>query len=588
MANFPHPLRLFAQAPSRLRSLVRSEELGLLLVSVAIGALSGLLVSAMNLATQALHSALFDLHPHQRLSALTAIDPMRALIVLTSGGLLLGTVTAALARLRSRHIVDPIEANALHGGRMSLSDSLILVLQNIISNGFGASVGLEAGYTQLCSSTASRIGLWFNLRRSDLRLFVGCGAAAAIAGAFNAPLAGTFYAFELIIGTYSIAGLVPVAACALAATIVVRTLVGNAYMLDVGTAQAFGPDYAHAIMMGAGCAVIGIALMYGVTLIELLWRQLKVPMNARPILGGLATGGLALISPQVLSAGHGALHTDLVSNFPVDHIALLFALKTLAAIICIGSAFRGGLFFASLFLGALAGLLYADATLHSGLLQPIAPELAAIIGMAALAATIVGGPMTMTMLVLELTGDFSVTISALVAVCIASLIVRRTFGFSFATWRFHMRGESIRSAHDVGWLRQLTVGRLMRKDLTMVESQTPIADFQQLFPLGSKQRVIAIDNTSRYVGMINVADAYTASDINQPLATLAEHADAMLLANMDAREAIATFDRTESDALVVVDSYQSRLPIGVLTEAHVLRRFSEELDERRREMSGEI
>jgi CIC family chloride channel protein len=588
MADIPYPLRLIAHAPSRLRSLVRSDELGLLLVSIVIGAIAGLSVAAMNWVTQALHATLFDLTPSERLSGLASIDPLRALVVLTAGGLLLAGVTAALARWRSRHIVDPIEANALHGGKMSLSDSLILGLQNIISNGFGASVGLEAGYTQLCSSVASRVGLWLNVRRSDLRMLVGCGAAAAIAAAFNAPLAGTFYAFELIIGTYSIVALVPVAACALVATVLTRALVGNAYTLDVGATQAFGPDYAHAIMLGALCATIGIALMYGVTLVEQFWRLLRIPVTARPIFGGIVTGGLALITPQVLSAGHGALHTDLVTNYPLDHVALIFALKALAAIICIGSAFRGGLFFASLFLGALVGLLYSDATVHSALLHPISTELAAIIGMAALAAAVVGGPMTMTMLVLELTGDFSVTVSALVAVCISSLIVRKVFGFSFATWRFHMRGESIRSAHDVGWIRQLTVGRLMRQDLTTVPAAMPISEFQKRFPLGSKHRVIALDDASRYVGIVNVADAFTAADIAQPVASLAEHAAGMLSPQMNAREAILAFDQTEADALVVVENLTSRRPIGILTEAHVLRRYSEELEERRREVSGEI
>ena len=115
-------------------------------------------------------------------------------------------------------MVDPIEANALHGGRLSLNDSLIIAAQNLISNGFGASVGLEAGYTQLASGLASKIGLSLQLRRSDLRILVGCGAAGAIAAAFNAPLTGSFYAFELIIGSYTILSLAPVVVSALAAT----------------------------------------------------------------------------------------------------------------------------------------------------------------------------------------------------------------------------------------------------------------------------------------------------------------------------------------------------------------------------------
>ena len=106
-----------------------------------------------------------------------------------------------LRRWRPREVVDAIEANALLGGRMSVGDSLGLVAATLLSGGFGASVGLEAAYTQLGAALASRLGRWVELRRDDVRTLVGCGAAGAIAAAFNAPLTGAFYAFELIIGS---------------------------------------------------------------------------------------------------------------------------------------------------------------------------------------------------------------------------------------------------------------------------------------------------------------------------------------------------------------------------------------------------
>src|SRR5262249_59940464 len=130
----------------------------------------------------------------------------------------------ALARWRPPREVDPIEANALHGGRMSLIGSLNVALQTIWSSGVGASVGMEAGYTQLASGLASWLGQAFRLRRRDLRVLVGCGAAGAIAGAFGAPLAGSFYAFELVIASYSAANLAAVGAAAL-----VRYLVASSF-----------------------------------------------------------------------------------------------------------------------------------------------------------------------------------------------------------------------------------------------------------------------------------------------------------------------------------------------------------------------
>src|SRR5690606_5973266 len=116
--------------------------------------------------------------------------------------------------------VDLIEANALHGGKLSMIDSLIITAQTVVSNGFGASVGLEAAYTQMGGAAASKLGSLFQLRRSDMRKLVGCGAAGAIAAAFGAPLTGAFYAFELIIGTYTISTLAPVVAASITAVLV--------------------------------------------------------------------------------------------------------------------------------------------------------------------------------------------------------------------------------------------------------------------------------------------------------------------------------------------------------------------------------
>jgi len=204
-----------SEIPRRLRAVVRARESSLIVLAAIIGAISGIVVVTMATGVDLLHTLFFGLTPGERLSELTLINPLRALLIPCIGGLFFGLTAEAIARRRSRREVDPIEANALHGGRMSLRGSLLVAAQTIWSSGVGASVGLEAGYTQLTSGVASRLGQAFRLRRSDLRILVGCGAAGAIAGAFGTPLAGAFYAFELIIGSYTILSLAPVGIAAL-------------------------------------------------------------------------------------------------------------------------------------------------------------------------------------------------------------------------------------------------------------------------------------------------------------------------------------------------------------------------------------
>ena len=185
-----------------------------------VGVVGGLVVAAMGYLVDLLHTIFFNLQPGERLSARLGLNPILALAVPLLGGLLFGLSTEILRRWRPDREIDPIEANALHGGRMSLLGSMIVAAQTIWSSGVGASVGLEAGYTQAAAGIASRIGNAFRLRRGDLRILVGCGAAAGIAGAFGAPLAGAFYGFELIIGSYTPTSLAPVAIAALVGYVV--------------------------------------------------------------------------------------------------------------------------------------------------------------------------------------------------------------------------------------------------------------------------------------------------------------------------------------------------------------------------------
>jgi CIC family chloride channel protein len=579
----------YLEAPRRLRAFVRSHETSLVVLAVLVGTIGGLVVVAMSVAVAGLHALLFNIDIRERLSSQTSIEPLRALLVPSLGGLLLGVALLLLQRWRPAREIDPIEANALHGGRMSFRGSVIVALQTVWSSGVGASVGLEAGYTQLASGLAASLGRGFHLRRADQRIMVGCGAAAAIAGAFGAPLAGAFYAFELVIGGYTPASLTPVGVAAVAGYFVTHGFAALSLGIGVGpVGDVLGRDLAIAAMLGTLAALFGIGIMRGVALCETLLSKTGLWLPLRPALGGLGVGLLALLTPQVMSSGHGALHFTGIVSLPLAVIASVFVLKAIASVISLGSGFRGGLFFATLFMGALGGRLFAAGfdTIWPGL--NLDPNVYAIIGMSALSASVIGGPLTMSFIALESTGDLWLTTAVLVAVIISTQITRELFGYSFATWRFHLRGETIRSAADVGWIRDLTVGRLMRPDVTTVDATMPIEEFRGKFPLGSKTQVVAVDAAGRYVGLVLVAEAHADIDASKGLEGILHYRDVVLNPVMNIQEAIAVFDAAEAESLVVVETGGERRPIGILTEAHAMRRYAEESEQRRREAVGDI
>jgi CIC family chloride channel protein len=326
-----------------------------------------------------------------------------------------------------------------------------------------------------------------------------------------------------------------------------------------------------------------------VALCEALLAKTGLWPPLRPALGGLAVGLLALLTPQVMSSGHGALHFGGIVSMPLAAIAFVFVLKAVASVISLGSGFRGGLFFATLFLGALGGHLFAAGF---DLVWPglnLDPNVYAIVGMSALSASVIGGPLTMSFIALESTGNLWLSTAVLVAVMISTQITRELFGYSFATWRLHLRGETIRSAADVGWIRDLTVRRMMRPDVATVDANMAIEEFRGRFPLGSKTQVVAVDANGRYAGLALVADAHAADiDAKRPLDGILHYREVVLHPLMNIQEAIAIFDAAEAESLVVIEAGSERRPIGILTEAHAMRRYAEESEQRRREAVGDV
>ena len=296
---------------------------------------------------------------------------------------------------------------------------------------------------------------------------------------------------------------------------------------------------------------------------------------------------MALVTPQILSSGHAALAVGIDAPYTLSHIALLIVLKSLASAISIGSGFRGGLFFASLLLGAMLGKLFTGVLAVVTTAHAIPPVVGGLIAMSAMAVAIVGGPLTMGFLALETTGSLPLTVAVLAACIVSTLTVRRAFGYSFATWRFHLRGEVIRSAVDIGWMRSLTVGRMMRREVRTVRADTTLTAFRRDFPLGSEQRMIVVDDHDRYAGIVLVAEAHVEFEDAKRVGDILHYTDTVLLTPMSVKKAIELFELAESDALAVVDDADSRHVIGMLTEHYALRRYSDELDRRRRDLSGE-
>ncbi len=571
------------RATNWLRRQMRTNSLWFLGLSMLVGIGAGASAILLGQLARGTQRLLFGLPQGEHLSAAETIEPWR-LIALPIGGAILGLV---LWLLRKRTPIDIVEANALHGGRIPARDTATVVGTTLLSNGFGASVGLEAAYAQAGGGIASLLGQKVKLRRSDLRTLMAAGAGAAVSAAFGAPLTGAFYAFEVVLGAYSPATVAPVMLAALSAAVLARGVGLTPYVIGAGGMHPIGTaDYILYGLLGVLCAGLGIVLMRLVSLVERAVHRSKLPMHWAPLVGGLLLVPFGLISPQTLSGGHGALNLNLASEVTIAGLALIIVLKLIASSLSIGFGFRGGLFFASLFLGSLVGRLYQVVLAQVPNLHVLAPDDATVVGMAALAVAVVGGPMTMSLLVLEVTHDFSITGVALAATLISSTVARTVFGYNFSTWRLHLRGETLRSGRDVGWMRALTATQMMRRDVPQMPADASVSAFRARFPLGSTTRVVLLDVHGHYAGIVETAAAWSPEvELVAEIGTLARLPHAKLTPEMGIGAVLEMFDRVAADDLAVVDTEGN--VIGLITERHARRRYAEELERSQRELYGE-
>lgn len=410
----------------------------ILILAIIGGAAIGTCVASINIVVGFVQTLLFgvDINSHSPLPIATN----RLLIIIPIGGLLLGCLLKIASIFNHLTIVDPIEANLLKNGKMSLTDSLILVVLSSVSIAIGGSVGFEGAMTQLGAGLLSFIGQKLRLANNHLKTLVACGTGAAIAAIYAAPLAGAFYAVELVISKVSTKTLIPILLASAISSHVIYIIFGfHPPFLIINIESPSVWHFFLAATIGVLSAIIGITVMYGTTTFEKILKLFHIPTIGKPFIGAICLASIACIIPQVMGTSYPGIHDLLIEQNIPQFISLILLAKMSAAIICVGSQFKGGLFSTSLFLGAILGAL-----IYEWLIIPLfgpasSLQFAVIVGMAGVATSIIGTPIAIILLTIETSGLHTGVVTIIIAVVVSSELTRYWFGYSFSTWRFHVR-----------------------------------------------------------------------------------------------------------------------------------------------------
>jgi chloride channel protein, CIC family len=510
------------------------------------------------------------------ISSFAQLPVWQKLAVPTLGGLLAGVTlwigNRLTTRTRQKTTTDYMEAIVVGNGNISVPASLVKTTSALFSISTGASIGREGPLVQISSLVASLIGRLRDFPIAQRRHLVACGAAAGIASAYNAPIAGSFFVAEIILGTVVVEALGPLILAAVVATFTAQLLHGGG---PIYRSPGFNlHTYWELIplsLVGVVSGLLAPLYLRFLRAVEHLFAKLVMPVPTKLALGGAIVGALAIVSPDVCGNGQGLLSTLFHQNWFSDEILAILLLKIVATAATFGSGAVGGVFTPTLFIGAAIGMLYGR-TLPFILPEfQLDPGMYGIVGMGSFIAATTGAPLMSILMGFELTLDY--TLAPLLMVnCVIAYYCSSIFEKQF------IYGESLERKGASFFKQQLAetkIADLIRRDPVTLLSDATFAEIAKTFVQHRLQHIYIVGKEKQLLGAVSLHDIKEFLD--QPeLAQMVIAADLMnekfprISPLQGMGEALERFSEVRSERLPVVENFSTLRLIGSISKTDIM------------------
>ena len=578
-----------------VRRFVRNRQLILIILAIITGSAAAFGAVLFREAIVLVQEGTFGGSLEKMSEFIRDLPGWRIVLVPTVGGLMIGLfIHYFMPGRRTRAVADVMEAAALRSGTIPLREGLGAAAVSIASIGVGASVGREGPVVHLGATLASFVSTKLRLSRSQAVTLLGCGVASAVAASFNAPIAGVFFALEVVIGHYALSAFAPIVIAGVVGTIISRSYFGDfpAFIIPGQSLVSFWEFPAFGLL-GVVCALAAIIMLRSVAFTTDAFERLPLPRWARPMCGGLCVGIIALAFPEVLGVGYEATDNALKEQYELSFLIALIAAKTAATAICLGAGFGGGIFSPALFIGAMVGGAFGLIATETF------PDLSSghsaytLVGLGAVSGAVLGAPISTILIVFELTADYALTIAVMVAVVIASVITQQVRGNSFFTWQLERRGINIRGGRETGLMATTKVEDVMSLKFTPVSQGLNIngvreklltAPHGELFVVGEDGALtgtITLEDLSEGAFDHSIDDVVNARDVarlHPPFLTAGDSID----------RALDMMQNTGEEHVAVVENRETMKLVGFIHEIDVMFVYNRALLEARREERGEL
>jgi chloride channel protein, CIC family len=507
------------------------------------------------------------------------LGPGAIVVIPALGGLLFGPLIYFFAREAKGHGVPEVMlAVALQGGRIRPVVAVVKSLASALCIGSGGSVGREGPIVQIGSALGSTLGQVFRMSDDRIRTLVACGAAGGIAATFNAPIAGVFFALELILGEFTTRAFGIVVIASVTSAVIGRTVFGNVPSFPVPAYELVNVgEFGLYVLLALLAALVGVAFTRTLYWFEDRWDAIRLPEYLKPVPGGLVLGALGLFLPQILGVGYDAMGQALDDKFGLGLLLLLVVAKIVAVSITIGSGGSGGVFAPSLFIGAMFGTAFGAAAqaLLPGLIAP--PGAYGLVGMAAVFSGAARAPITAVIILFELTGDYRIILPLMLAVVVSTLTSEALSRDTIYTLKLRRRGIDLRAGRDVDLLRTIPVQLAMSEDVPTGTGNLTVTEAAQRFDDGRERALVVVDEGGNIDGLVTIQDIERALLDSRPGATLTEVASRPVLttfADEPLSRAIRRMGVRDLGQLPVVARASPLRAIGMLRRADIVRAYS--------------
>jgi CIC family chloride channel protein len=426
------------------------------------------------------------------------------------GGLIVGPIVYFLAREAKGHgVPEVMYAVALKQGIIRKRIVFIKALVSAVCIGTGGSVGREGPIVQIGSAVGSTLGQLFNVSANRIRTMVGCGAAAGIAATFNAPIAGSIFALEIILGEFEITSFSPIIISAVSATAISRHYLGDVPAFILPEYILHSPlEFPLYAILGIVCALVAVGFTLFLYRTEDAWDAIKFPEYLKAVVGGLIMGTMGLVFPQVLGVGYGAIDMALMVKLSWWFMGLLVLFKILATSITIGSGGSGGIFAPSLFLGAMAGGTFGTIVHYFFPSVAASAGAYAVVGMGAVVAATTHGPLQAILIIFEMTGDYKIILPLMITCIISCIVARKLCGESIYTFKLIRRGINIRGGKEVNILNSIPVKNVMYHTVEMIPETFLLKDLAKQLPQSRSNNFVVVDKNENITGVLTFLDYY--------------------------------------------------------------------------------